>query len=273
MKLDIIQLFEAHPEVILKSYVHTSNSDPRPAVVVCPGGGYSFVSQREAEPVAEFYYSNGMNAYIIYYSVEQNAQNYLPLIEVASVIKYVREHAEEHNTAPDKIVTCGFSAGGHLAASAGILWNIPEVRTALGVESGDAPEGINRPNGMILSYPVISAGEYAHRGSIGNLSGREDYTEEDIHKYSLELRVDDTTPPMFIWHTVTDTCVPIRNTTLLMNAYLEHGISFESHIYPKGGHGMSLANWVTAEGRPWSVDPHVATWADLSVMWIRDMFK
>ncbi len=273
MKLSIINISEKYPEVILKTYVHSSDSAPRPAVVVCPGGGYSFVSQREAEPIAEFYYSHGMNAYILYYSVGEKAQNYQPLIQVATAIKYVRENAPEHNTDPHKIVTCGFSAGGHLAASAGILWNISPVRDALGITDGKSPEGINRPDGMILSYPVISAGEHAHRGSIQMLAGKKDYSEEDIAKYSLELNVDSTTPPMFIWHTVADDCVPVRNTTLLVNAYLDNGLPFEAHLYPKGGHGLSLASPVTAEGRPWSINPHIATWAELSIMWINDMFN
>ncbi len=272
MLFDILKLGDNYPDATLTLFVHDEDNTPRPAVVVCPGGGYHFCSVRESEPIAEFYYTHGMNAYLLNYSVAPHATNYTPLIEVAWAIKYVREHAVEHNTDPNKVVTCGFSAGGHLAASAGILWNIPEVRCALGIGE-TAPEGINRPNGMILSYPVITAGEHAHRGSINNLMGRTGYALEESDRFSLEKHVDSTTPPMFIWHTATDSCVPVRNTTMLVNAFIENGLSFEAHIYPFGHHGLSLATARTAEGNVASIDPHIATWAELSVMWIKDVFK
>lgn len=268
-----INIDKQYPDASLTLFVHEEESDPRPALIICPGGGYSFNSVREAEPIAEYYYTAGMNAYVLRYSVGSNAKDYTPLKEVALAVKYVRENAKEHNTAPNKIVTCGFSAGGHLAASAGILWNIEEVRDAVGVTDGSAPEGINRPDGMILSYPVITGGEYAHRGSIDNVMGHSSYTYEECKKFSLELHVNETTPPMFIWHTVTDTCVPVQNTTMLINAYLENKLSFEAHIYPFGKHGLSLANAIVAEGNPLGIIPHVATWIDLSVMWIKDVLK
>ena len=264
---------EEYPDSSLTLFVHDEDSAPRPAVIVCPGGGYRFNSVREAEPIAEHYYNAGMNAYLLLYSVKPYANNYTPLKEVALAVKYVRENAAEHNTAPNKIVTCGFSAGGHLAASAGILWNIPEVRDVVGVTDGSAPEGINRPDGMILSYPVITTNTNAHRGSIDNLMGSDKYEPAEAEKFSLELHVNKTTPPMFIWHTVTDTCVPVKNTTLLINKYIDEGLSFEAHLYPFGHHGLSLATARTAEGNYDSINPHVATWADLSVMWIKDTFK
>lgn len=253
----------------LTLYVHEEGASPRPAVIVCPGGGYRFLSVREAQPIAEYYYNAGMNAYILRYSVAPHATNYTPLIQAALAVKFVREHAEEHNSDPDKIVTCGFSAGGHLAASAGILWNIPEVRKSL----GDAPEGINRPNGMILSYPVILAGEKTHQGSIRNLAGRENYDQSDIEKFSLDLRVDPTAPPMFIWHTVTDGAVPIHSTVALVNAYVKNNLPFEAHIYPKGPHGLSLCDEQTWEGNHDFINPHAATWAGLSLLWIKDVLK
>ena len=179
---------EQYPDASLTLFVHEEDSAPRPAVVVCPGGGYRFNSVREAEPIAEYYYNAGMNAYLLRYSVEPYAKDYTPIKEVALAVKYIRENAAEHNTAPDKIVTCGFSAGGHLAASAGILWNAQPVRDAVGVTDGSAPEGINRPNGMILSYPVITVSGQAHRGSINNLMGRTDYTFEEAAEFSLDRK-------------------------------------------------------------------------------------
>ncbi len=265
MIYNTLYLSEKYPEATLTLYVHEEASDPRPMIVVCPGGGYRFLSGREATPIAEYYYGAGFNAAVLRYSIAPNATNYAPQIEVGLAIKYIRERADELNVAKDKILTCGFSAGGHLAASAGILWDTPEVLAAM----GDAPVGISRPDGMILSYPVISAGKWAHRGSIANLVGKPDYSDEEGDAFSLEKHVNPNTPPMFIWHTVTDTCVPVRNATLLIDAYLENGLSFEAHIYPKGPHGLALANEITWEGNPDMRDAHVASWIDLSVDWVK----
>ena len=185
-------------------------------------------------------------------------------------IKHIRENAQKYSVDPDKIVILGFSAGGHLAGSAGILWNIPEVRDAIGVTSGLCPEGINRPNGLILCYAVITAGEYTHRKSIYNIAGREDYDENDVERFSLERHVDENTPPMFIWHTLGDKGVHIKNPLQLIDAYAEKGIPFEAHIYPSGPHGMALCNKVTWEGKPENLSEHNGTWKDLSIMWINE---
>lgn len=269
-------LTDKHPEAALISYVY--DNDPelkaarRPAMIVCPGGGYHFLSAREAEPIASKFFATGMNTYILRYSISENATDYTPLIEAALAIKYVREHADEHNTDPDKVFICGFSAGGHLAASSGILWNIKEVRDAIGVTDGSAPEGINKPTGMVLSYPVITAGEYAHKGSIHNLCGTKEPAKEEADRFSLELHVDTETSPTFVWHTVTDKTVPIQNTLLLVNALVENGVMCEAHIYPQGVHGLSLANKETWAEKPQMIEPHVETWIDLAIKWIKDMF-
>lgn len=264
-----IKLSEKYPNIRFVSYTHEEASEPRTAVIVCPGGGYGGVCfSYEGVDIANHYYNAGCNAFILDYTVGAEIKNLAPTVQVALAVKYVREHASEFNIHPEKIVTCGFSAGGHLAGSAGILWDIPEVRDAM----GDAPIGINRPNGMILCYPVVTAGKHGHRGSFVNLTGNPNYGEAEINKLSLEKNVDSTTPPMFIWHTVNDNCVPIHNSIMLVNAYLENGLSFEAHIYPNGPHGMGLASSVSHKDWKEGVNPHVATWADLSVMWLKDMF-
>ena len=271
---EVIKLNENYPNATLSTFVHEDMSEPRTAVIVCPGGAYFSLAEREADPIARFYYENGCNAYVLRYSISPSPMRYIPLIELSFAIKFVRENASLHNTAPNKILTCGFSAGGHLAASGGILWNIPEVRDALGITDGRTADGINRPDGMILSYPVITAGEYyANNFSIQNLSENRPYTKDDIERFSLELHVDSTTPPMFIWHTTSDEGVPVKNAMLLVDAYIENGLSFEAHIYPFGPHGLSLATEETYDNQPEWINPHAATWAGLSLMWIKDTFK
>ena len=252
----------------LTTYVATDTPElkkaPRRAIIVCPGGGYHFLSDREAEPIARFYMAKGLNAFILRYSVEETATNYTPLIEAALAIKHVRENAEKYNVDPNYVFIVGFSAGGHLAASTGILWNIPEVKAAL----GDAPEGIAKPTGMILSYPVITAGPKAHKGSIHRLCGSTTATEEEMDRFSLEKHVDETTSPAFIWHTFEDKTVPVENALLLASALKENNVPFELHIYPYGPHGLSLANEETAGGRPAMNVPHLQNWTELSYNWI-----
>ena len=257
-----------YPDATLTTYLHGTpgKSGPRPAMIVCPGGGYHHLAAHEGEPIALYYLNAGMNAFVLRYSIVEGAANYAPLIEAALVIRHVREHAEEYNVDPDRIFIGGFSAGGHLAASSGILWNAKPVRDAIGVTDGACPEGINRPNGMVLSYPVITAMEHRHAKSFFFLTGKEDPTEEERKPFSLELHVDETTPPVFIWHTFDDRVVPIRNTLLLLDALTTHGVPFEAHIYPHGPHGLAFANVETVGSE--KADPHVESWAGLSLEWM-----
>ncbi len=261
-------LDERYPDATLTPYLHshTRKIDPiRPAMIVCPGGGYHNLASHEEEPIALYYLNAGMNTFVLRYSINEGAANYAPLIQAALSVKHVREHAEEYGIDPEKIFICGFSAGGHLAASCGILWNSRTVRDALGITDGISPEGINRPNGLVLSYPVISGMEYRHANSFRYLTGKQEPTDEERKPFSLEYHVDGTTPPVFVWHTFDDRVVSIRNTLLLLDALTEHGIPFEAHIYPHGSHGLAFANAQTTGES--GIDPHVESWAKLSVEW------
>ena len=132
----------------------------RPMILVLPGGGYTRRSDREKEPIVMKFLSMGFHACVLEYSV---APNRFPVAvrELALAIAAIREHADEWHVKADAVIPCGFSAGGHLACSIGTFWNRPEVYEAV----GKAPESV-RPDGLILSYPVITSGEYRHEGSI-----------------------------------------------------------------------------------------------------------
>ena len=255
----------------LTAYAFTAHGDChaplRRAVVICPGGGYRFLSDREAEPIAEYFLGAGLNVFILRYTVGEGARDYAPLIQASLAIKYIREHAEYFHIDPRYVYTCGFSAGGHLAGWAGTQWNLPLLKPYL----GDAPEGINRPTGMILSYPVISAGAMAHRGSFNHLLGRAtDGTEPELDAFSLEKQVGPHTCPAFIWHTFTDGTVPVQNSLLMAEAMTAAGVPFELHIYPEGPHGLARANEETCNGKPDHNNPHLQDWIELAVRWIKD---
>lgn len=238
----------------------------RPAVIVIPGGGYHKRSNRENEPIVMRFLGMGCHAFALEYHV---APHRFPtaLQELALSVAVIREHAEEWRVDPDKILVCGFSAGGHLACSLGTFWNRPVAYEAI----GRTPEQI-RPDGLILCYPVITSGAYCHPGSIENLLG--EAPEEGLKALvSLENQVTPDMPPVFLWHTLTDETVPVENSLLLASALRRAGVNFELHIYPSGGHGLSLATPETGGDQERLLEPCCQTWISLVQSWIETKYK
>ena len=228
-----------------------SPADPKGVVVICPGGGYQWLSPREAEPVARAFTQGGWAAAVVYYTVretpEQPPLGTLPVRQLGEAVEMVKA---QFPALP--CVVCGFSAGGHLAASLGVHWK--EL-------------GLPRPDGMILGYPVITAGRYAHRVAMENLAGT-----GDPEWYSLEQYVTAETPPAFFWHTVTDPEVPVQNSLLLAEALSAAGVRYEMHLYPRGVHGLSLATpEVDEPAKHRLADPHIAGWFPLCLEWLDDL--
>ncbi len=248
----------------LDTYILDGDRD-RAAVLLCPGGAYRYVSPREGEPVALQFNAAGFNAFVLHYSVAP-CRHPAPLLDASRAMCLIREHAAAWRISPDKIAVCGFSAGGHVAASLAVGWDEPAALGAPGIE-----RGMNRPDALILGYPVISSGEYAHRESIDNLLGP-NASPEEIREVSLELNVNPKMPNAFIWHTWDDASVPVENSLLFAQAMRRCGVPFELHIYPKGTHGLSLATPETGDG-PRGSDPHVASWMDLCVDWLGDLYR
>ena len=234
-------------------------SAPRPAIVICPGGGYWGVSDREAEPIAIRFVNMGFQCFVLYYSVAANTIFPGALLELASSVATVRNHAEDWNIDPNKIIIAGFSAGGHLAASLGAFWDKEFVYSALNLNQTEI-----RPNGLILGYPVITSGEYAHRESFYNLLGKT--YDKNIELVSLENQVTEKMPPVFMWHTYNDTCVPVENSLLFANSLKKYNIPLELHILPNGPHGLSLAEEETG-----MVQESCKAWTDWAARWIKNL--
>ena len=179
----------------------------------------------------------------------------------------VRANAEEWLVDKDKIYVCGFSAGGHLAASLGTLWNRDFLKDALGFHNEE-----HKPNGLVLSYPVILAptnGKPAHYGSFANLLGDKVTDNEMLELLSLEKQVSSDTPPAFLWHTATDNAVPVMNTLLYAGALHCHGIPAEVHIYPAGAHGLATVdNQTNGELDPITCRAH--GWLELAKLWLKE---
>ena len=225
---------------------------PVGAVLICPGGGYGQRAYHEGILIAECFNALGYHSFVVHYSVAPH-RHPQPLRDVARALRMIRQSAAEWKVDPDHIAVCGFSAGGHLAASLGVHFG----HAAL--QQDTANDGVSsRPDGLILCYPVISAGQFRHQGSFDNLLGG-DADEAARSEMSLELQVSEGTPPAFLWHTVEDAGVPVENSLLFAQALRRHHIPFEMHIYPQGRHGLGLS----------AEDPHVATWVDLCAGWLR----
>lgn len=230
----------------------------RPAILILPGGGYAWCSKREADPVAMQFLQAGYNVFTLYYTCRSDetvpALRWQPLIDAAGAILHIRRNAEQFGTDPAKIAICGFSAAA--------IWRRP--RPSCGTSSLCRPPLAStgteaRPDAVVLGYPVITAGEYRHDGSIVNLCG----DDADLRAtMSLENQVRDGLPPFFVWHTVEDPAVPVQNSLMLAGALTAHKVPLELHLFAHDGHGTSTC---TREVN--TPNKHNSAWVALCTDW------
>lgn len=234
------------------------------SVIICPGGGYAWHSPREAQPVANAFAACGWTAWVLYYTVASHGviPGEQPMRQLAQAVAAVRR---EQLGKP--VVVCGFSAGGHVAASLAVHWQ--------DLPASEPPDRNVRPDAAVLAYPVITSGIYAHQPSFEALLGREPHGAaregwlRQRRYFSLEYYVSSDTPPVFLWHTASDELVPVQNSLLFAQRLAEEHISFELHIYPRGAHGLSLATKEVedSEKQRWA-DEHVAEWFSDCIRWL-----
>lgn len=261
-----MKLFQFVPDgnsgCLVEAYLQEQvmESRPLPAIVICPGGGYGMVSDREASPVAKEYLAAGYHAFVLTYSTGADAAGFRPLSQLADTICHIRKQAAEWHVDPEKIAVCGFSAGGHLAASSGTLFSHPKFLSAWNRQEN------MRPNAMILCYPVILANEYAHQYSIENVSGAQK-NDELYRFFGLDQHVSEATPPTFLWHTASDAGVPAENSLAFAAALSQAKVPYELHIFPKGRHGMSVCTQEVA-----TPDAYNRRWVDWSIQWLNRLF-
>lgn len=238
---------------LLSDEITYGQEKSRPAVIVCPGGGYVYLCPREAEPVALAYAASGFHAFVLHYSVAQKAAGYTPLEEISWAIGYLRLNAEAWHIAPNKIAVCGFSAGGHVALSAGIIAQ-------------------NKANAMILGYPVTctplaSGSEFL----LKLISGKDKPTEADAAKMDFPSMLTKNAPPLFVFATAEDILTNFCALPLCA-AYAQLGLGYEAHIFQYGEHGYSLATPAAADGSSRKLDEAAAHWHGLSVTWLNRIF-
>jgi len=234
---------KSNPNVTLTTYMldpsqEMANAKVRPAILIFPGGGYRICSDREAEPIAMAFLAQGYHAFVLRYSLNENAAFPRPIQDAEEALELIRSNAGKWGVIPDRVAVCGFSAGGHLAAALGTMGRI-------------------RPNALILGYPVI----------LDTISGILPFPIP-----SVEQKVDPQTPPAFIFATANDELVPVKHSLQFAAAMDQAKVPFELHIFQDGSHGLSLAKTFTSGGFKNLVNPDVAKWMELCTSWLEKLF-
>lgn len=227
------------------------------AVVVCPGGGYVHLAMdHEGHQIARWFNSIGVSAFVLKYRLGPRYHHPAELQDVQRAIRYVRAHSGDWGVDPERIGVMGFSAGGHLASTAGTHFDQGDPASNDLIERQSS-----RPDFMILIYPVISfTTKYTHQGSRRYLLG-ENPDPALVELLSNEKQVTAQTPPTFLLHADDDTTVPPQNSILFYLALKDAGVRAEMHIFRHGGHGFGLA----------PQDAVLGAWPGLLRDWLLDM--
>ncbi|MCF0131240.1 MAG: alpha/beta hydrolase [Pseudobutyrivibrio sp.] len=230
----------------IMSYIHDDDDEIHPAMIIAPGGAYCYCSASEGELVAKEVFGYGYNVFVLSYTTDYLRRTPLkmqPLKDLSRAICFVRSKCDEFKIDVNQVAVMGFSAGGHLVGSIAVHFDEPAL-----VEKGKYAGISNRPDAVILSYPVITMGEYTHEYSKVALCGV-DASEDELEYMSLEKQVKPDTPPVFIWHCETDQAVPVDNTKMFAESLKKNHVPVEMHLFDHGRHGMSTAT------EEWANDP------------------
>ncbi len=279
----------------------------RPLVLICPGGGYGYTSDREAQPIANSYNAQGYHALVLRYGTGDKGQMPGPIKDLAQSMKYIYDNNESLYIDLDNIFICGFSAGGHLAASLSTYCNDESI---LGEHV--SKDYLNH-KGIILGYPMLDLDltsnkmyfgvdgypeyeeiefdfnnnilqpsdifirennkTYANMAVIINSTMAGEYPSEDfINKYSITKNISNTNVPTFLWHGGNDGLVYPQNSIKMATNLYENNIECEIHIFRDGDHGLGLSNQITANNL-WEINDACANWLNLSITWINNLIK
>lgn len=245
---------------LIEVYLPAQSNATGEAVLIFPGGGYGILAYDwEGTDIAKFLNGKGIAGIVVKYrlpsSKSQTDKHHVPLIDAQRAVRLTRSMAKDFNIDSNKIGIIGFSAGGHLASTLGTHFDKKVYEPIDVIDKQSA-----RPDFMALGYPVISFGPSTHSGSKKNLIGESPKPEMEEY-FSNELQVTENTPPTFLFHATDDKAVPVENSLLFYKALKDKGVSATMHIYPKGGHGFSLAR----------KDTHLRGWTERMFEWIQSL--
>lgn len=240
----------------LTVYLPSGVNATKTGVVVAPGGGYQHLAiEKEGTAVAQWLNAQGVAAFVLKYRLGPTYHNPIELGDAQRAIRMVRAHAAEYGVAEDHIGMCGFSAGGHLTATAGTHFDAGNPSATDPIDRQGS-----RPDFLILGYPVITLeAPYAHTGSRKYLLG-DDPDPALVQSLSAELQVTKETPPTFLFSTTDDKTVPVMNSVMFYSALVKAGVPAEMHLFQHGAHGAGLA----------AANPELSVWPDLLIKWMRE---
>lgn len=300
----ICEKIKLHPEredATLTTYILEDSREmlqgkKRPAVIICPGGAYLSCSDRESEPVAMMFANLGYHAFVLRYSTYCEGSSEWPdllkplpvkehclyptaIREIGQSMLILREHEEEWHIDMEKVVICGFSAGGHNAAMYATHWDSELLSGFFGEEKEKF-----RPAAAILGYP-LSDYCYMHESvkiedewgkalfSSANISylGVAEPSKTLLAEVSPARCVSQSTPPMFIWSTANDSMVPVQHSMIMARALADEGIPFELHIFEDAPHGLSVSTQASAEAKS-QIYRDVAKWTEMAGYWLEKRF-
>ncbi|WP_057829794.1 alpha/beta hydrolase fold domain-containing protein [Liquorilactobacillus cacaonum] len=246
----------------------TSQDKNFPGIILCAGGSFMHLSERENTFAALAFQSRGFNVYALNYSLLSTGTLPLypkPLHELAMTISFIRKNSKKFNQDPNKITIMGFSAGGHIVSALSGTWSTVKLTSELQLKKDDI-----QPNAQILAYPLTDLTTF-FRDDANKIDAITDIPE----LINTQKLINSKVPPTFIWNSYTDKNVPLNNTLGYINQLAKNKIPFESHIFSSGIHGTVLANSLTArlEKGAADIDNHVAKWVDLSVEWLLQQFS
>jgi acetyl esterase/lipase len=239
----------------LETFLPTSNPT-KTAVVIAPGGGYARLAYGlEGTEVAQWLNAHGVAAFVLKYRLGPKYHHSIELGDAQRAIRTVRANAAKYGIAPDHIGMMGFSAGGHLTATAGTQYDAGNAAAADPIDQQSS-----RPDFLVLAYPVITMEDpYAHKGSRTNLLG-DAPTQAQMDAMSAELHVTAQTPPTFLFQTTDDKTVPVLNSVMFYTALVKTGVPAEMHLFQHGAHGAGLGVG----------NPQLSVWPDLLMKWMRE---
>lgn len=262
-------IYDNNDKVFLTTYISDERvpEGGRPAILIIPGGAYTHCSARESEPVAKKFLAEGYNAFVLSYTlipdiIGENGE-FVPLIDTAHAVAHIRKNCGEYSINPDRIAVIGFSAGGHLAALIGARWNDGALCEMCGEKSGDI-----KPNAVLLSYALTVMREQEGLEDALDAAGEKG---AELYDYlSADLAVTEHMPPTFMWHTAEDDVVPVKQTLTMAQALSAAKVPFEVHVFPVGGHGLSVCDSDTVKES--FASEYDSVWVRYALDWLKTVF-
>lgn len=253
----------------------------RPAIIICPGGGYVGFNEKEMEPIALRFLSAGFQAFVLSYSIGLGIGRFpAPFIDAAKSVMIIRENAKQWGIDPNRICLCGFSTGGHVAATFAATWHEQYLAQALSVDNKWF-----QPNGLVLGYPLLDIDQFQIKNKernpkmyalleamFGSVYGTFYPSQENMREWGYKNRITSHMVPTFLWTTLEDDLIDLQESIDFIKELKENQISFEYHVFEKGAHGLSLGDQIVAntQGKTDSIG-NTNRWMELALNWIMSL--